>query len=118
MRARSVPGPTRRIASWMNLALTWRQLAMRKLFEDRLQRVEWDEWQFPVRLYPCVQGAARAIAIDPRIAFGRPVVRRRGISTAAITDRIDAGQTVRALADDHDLSPEDIEQAGLYARAA
>ena len=26
------------------------QLAMRKMFEDHLQRVEWDEWQFPVRV--------------------------------------------------------------------
>ena len=28
------------------------QLAMRVAFERHLQRVEWDEWQFPVRLYP------------------------------------------------------------------
>lgn len=98
------------------------QLALRKLFEDHLRRVEWDEWQFPVRLYPYVQGAARAadrpIAIDPRVAFGRPVIQRAGISTQAIADRIDAGESVQALADDYDLSPEEIEQAVLYSRAA
>lgn len=98
------------------------QLAMRRLFEDHLQRVEWDEWKFPVRLYPYVQSgsqaAERAIAIDPRVAFGRPVVRRMGISTAAIADRIDAGESVNAVADDYDLSPAEIEQAVLYARAA
>src|SRR6266705_4987571 len=27
------------------------QLAMRKLFEEHLKRVEWDEWKFPLRLY-------------------------------------------------------------------
>ena len=44
------------------------QLAMRKLFEEHLKRVEWDEWQFPVRLYPFVSGEAdrRPIAIDPK----------------------------------------------------
>jgi hypothetical protein len=26
------------------------QLAMRKLLDEHLKRVEWDEWQFPVRL--------------------------------------------------------------------
>jgi len=98
------------------------QLAIRKVLEDHLKRVEWDEWQFPVRLYPFVgsmQGSIeRPIAIDPQIAFGRPIVRRAGVSTAAITDRIDAGETVDAVAQDYDLSPEEIEQAILYSRAA
>ncbi len=99
------------------------QLAMRKVFEDHLQRVEWDEWQFPVRLYPYIDStqrsaAERPIAIDPHVAFGRPIVRRAGISTAAIADRIDAGETVEALADDYDLTRDEIEQAVLYSRAA
>ena len=98
------------------------QLAMRKMFEAHLQRVEWDEWQFSVRLYPYIdtpqRSAERPIAIDPLVAFGRPIVRRAGISTAAIADRIDAGETVEALADDYDLSRDEIEQAVLYSRAA
>ena len=98
------------------------QLPMRKMFEDHLLRVEWDEWQFPVRLYPYASATARtaerAIAIDPKIAFGRPIVRRAGVSTSAIADRIDAGESVAALAQDYDLSVEEIELAVLYTRAA
>lgn len=98
------------------------QLAMRKMFEAHLQQVEWDEWKFPVRLYPYIDSTARSaerpIAIDPLVAFGRPIVRRAGISTAAIADRLDAGETVEALADDYDLSRDEIEQAVLYSRAA
>lgn len=98
------------------------QLAMRKMFEDHLQRVEWDQWKFPVRLYPYVGASQptgeRPIAIDPQIAFGRPIVQRAGISTAAIADRIDAGETVEDVADDYDLSREEVEQAVLYSRAA
>lgn len=97
------------------------QLAMRKLLEEHLKRVEWDDWQFPIRLYPYVSGnetAQRPIAIDPEIAFGRPVVLRMGISTGAIAARIDAGESVDALAEDYDLRPEEIEQAVLYERAA
>ena len=64
------------------------------------------------------KAAARAIAIDPAVAFGRPIVQRAGISTAAIADRLDAGESVEALAEDYDLSRDEIEQAVLYARAA
>lgn len=96
------------------------QLAMRKIFEKHLMRVEWDEWQFPVRLYPFVSDEAdlRPIAIDPKIAFGRPVVLRAGVSTGIIEERIDAGETTADLADDYNLSPSEIEEAILYERAA
>jgi len=96
------------------------QLAMRKLFEAHLKRVEWDEWQFPVRLYPFVPGEEerRPIAIDPQIAFGRPVVLRAGVSTAVIADRVDAGESPADLADDYNLSLSEIEEAIVYERAA
>lgn len=97
------------------------QLAMRKVFEEHLKRVEWDEWKFPVRLYPFVSGdtpAIRTIAIDPKIAFGRPVVARTGISTSAIAGRIDAKEPAAEVAADYDLTVEEVEQAVLYERAA
>lgn len=98
------------------------QLAMRKLFDAHLKRVEWDAWQFPVRLYPFVSSeavtSAMPIAIDSQIAFGRPVVQRLGISTGAIADRIDAGETVGELAADYGLSRAEVEQAVVYERAA
>lgn len=98
------------------------QLAMRRLFEEHLKRVEWDASSFPVRLYPFLSASApeegRPIAIDSRIAFGRPVVLRKGISTAAIVERIDAEESVDDVAADYELSPEEIEQAVLYERAA
>lgn len=98
------------------------QLAMRKLFDEHLKRVEWKDPEFPVRLYPFPSfvdlRAARPIAIDPQIAFGRPIVARLSISTRVIADRIDAGETVDELAADYDLLPAEIEEAVLYERAA
>jgi uncharacterized protein (DUF433 family) len=98
------------------------QLAMRRLFDEHLKRVEWDEWKFPVRLYPFLSAGLpteeRPIAIDPQIAVGRPVVVRRGVSTGAIAERIDAGETIENLAADYGLSMPEIEQAVLYERAA
>lgn len=98
------------------------QLAMRRLLEEHLKRVEWDDDMFPIRLYPFISTntltADRPIAIDPQISFGRPVLLRMSISTAAIADRIDAGEPVDDLAADYDLTPAEIEQAVLYERAA
>lgn len=98
------------------------QLAMRQLLEEHLKRVEWDEWQFPVRLYPFLSVEAtsveKPIAIDPKIAFGRPVVIRVGVSTAAIVERIDARETVEELAADYGLSTSEVEQAVIFERAA
>jgi uncharacterized protein (DUF433 family) len=98
------------------------QLALRKVFEEHLNRVEWDESKFPARLYPFLGTASERcekwIAIDPKIAFGRPIVLRRGVSTQTIADRIDAGESVDELASDYDLEPSEIELAVLYERAA
>jgi uncharacterized protein (DUF433 family) len=98
------------------------QIAMRQVLEAHLKRVEWDEWKFPVRLYPFLASEAhsldRPIAIDPAIQFGRPIVRSRGITTAVIADRIDAGESIEDLAADYRLSTADIEQAILYERTA
>ncbi len=78
--------------------------------------------RFPVRLYPFLSAVApseaRPIVIDPRIAFGRPVVQRKGISTSAIAERIDAGESVDDIASDYELGPSEIEQAIVYERAA
>jgi uncharacterized protein (DUF433 family) len=98
------------------------QLAMRQFFDQHLRRIEWDESKFPVRLYPFLSAAtssdARPIVINPHIAFGRPVVERKGVSTSAIVERIDAGESVEDVANDYDLGPSEIEQAILYERAA
>ena len=98
------------------------QMAMRVTFGEHLARVEWDEWKFPVRLYPFLAsdlpGSARSIRIDAGVAFGRPVLASRSISTATIVGRIDAGESPDELADDYDVSVAQIEDAVLYERAA
>ncbi|MEA2165160.1 MAG: hypothetical protein QOK37_3287 [Thermoanaerobaculia bacterium] len=97
------------------------QLAMRRLLAEHLKRVEWDQHSFPIRLYPFVSSGAaseKPIAIDPFIAFGRPIVLRAGVSTHAIAGRLDAGESVDELAEDYGLTGTEIEEAALYERAA
>jgi uncharacterized protein (DUF433 family) len=73
-------------------------------------------------LYPFLSAGvlteARPIAIDPGISFGRPVVARLGISTAVLAERMDAGESLEALAEDYGLSLGEVEQAVMYERAA
>jgi uncharacterized protein (DUF433 family) len=98
------------------------QMALRHTFDEHLARVEWDPWKFPVRLYPFPSSStptdSQPIAIDAQISFGRPIIASRGISTSAIAERIDAGETAADLATDYDLTERDIEEAVLYERAA
>lgn len=97
------------------------QLVIRQALERHLRRVVWDEWQFPVRLYPFLsddqESNQRPIAIDPKISFGRPIVVRAGISTAAIADRVDAAETVEEIAEDYGLTVAEVEQAVIFERA-
>jgi uncharacterized protein (DUF433 family) len=92
------------------------------MLEAHLHRVEWDDSAFPQRLYPFVSPdvavTPKVIAIDPAIGFGRPVVRRRAITTAVIAARIDAGETAESLAEDYGLELTEIEEAVIYERAA
>jgi uncharacterized protein (DUF433 family) len=98
------------------------QLAMRKMLDEHLKRIEWAEVTFPIRLYPFIASSAerpeKPIAIDPAIAFGRPIVASAGVTTQAIADRIDAGETPEEIASDYGLATHDIEQAVMYERAA
>jgi uncharacterized protein (DUF433 family) len=97
------------------------QLAMRKVFEAHLNRVEWGSRHSAVRLYPFIVAeamTARPIVIDPQISFGRPVVTGGWISTRSILDRIDAGESVDDVARDYELTRESVEEAVVFERAA
>ena len=51
------------------------------------------------------------VVVDPRRAFGAPVVARTGIRTADIFQRFAAGEPVAELADDYGLSIDKVEAA-------
>lgn len=93
------------------------QLAMKAILKELLKSIDRDEFHLPRRLYP-VEGKNRIIAIDPYVAFGRPVISCCGISTGAIVARLDANETEEDIANDYNLTLEDIRQAAIYERAA
>ena len=97
------------------------QLALRKLLEDCLNRVERDDERLPFRLYPVLpreSANARAISINPRVSFGRPALAGSGVSTQALVSRVDAGEEIAELARDYGLVESQIHDAVLYEVAA
>jgi uncharacterized protein (DUF433 family) len=92
------------------------QLAMREVLQAHLHRIERDVAGIPVKLYPFTrkrdsQEEPRAIVIDPRVSFGRPVLAGTGIPTALIAERYKAGESVDDLANDYGRKRLEIEEA-------
>jgi uncharacterized protein (DUF433 family)/DNA-binding transcriptional MerR regulator len=97
------------------------QLAIKRILERYLKRVERDERLIPIKLYPDfgrIKEDERPVEINPRVAFGKPTVAGTGIHTAVITNRIDAGETVEEVALDYGLSTELVEKIVDYEKAA
>lgn len=96
------------------------QLAMRRVLEAYLRRVDRDDRHIPIRLYPFLAGGdpagTRTVVIDPRVSFGRPILAGSGVTTAILVQRIDAGETVKALADDYGVTSQAIEDAMVFER--
>jgi uncharacterized protein (DUF433 family) len=95
------------------------QLALRSVLEAHLQRVSFDDQGRPIRLFPFLPlgDDRREIAIDPRLAFGRPLLIERGVTVEALVDRVNAGESVHAIAEDYGLEETTVERAITYAAA-
>ncbi len=93
------------------------QLVMREVLERHLQRIEYDVG-LASKLYPFSRTAGiddpRIVVIDPRVSFGKPVVKNTGILTSMIAERYKAGEMMSFLARDYDLTEEQVQEAIRY----
>lgn len=95
------------------------QLAMKALLQAHLKRIERDERGVAIRLFPftrkrdaaTVTDAPRLIAIDPAVAFGRPVIVGSRVPTSEIAERFQAGESPSELAEDFGRTQEEICEA-------
>jgi uncharacterized protein (DUF433 family) len=98
------------------------QFAMREILGALLRRVDRDNHGLAIRLYPfsrrptltpagVLEESPRSVVIDPRVAFGRPVLVGTGITTLSIAERFDAGEEVEDLAADYGRLPREIFEA-------
>jgi len=95
------------------------QRPVREFIADYLQYISWDVAdEFPARLrlrqYPTVA----PVIIDPRFGWGAPVVEATKVPVDAVVDLWLAGEPLEAVADEYDMTREQVEAICRTARAA
>jgi uncharacterized protein (DUF433 family)/DNA-binding transcriptional MerR regulator len=94
------------------------QILIEKLLESHLRRIDRDKTG-PIRFFPVVvSDTERPILVDPRVAFGHPVVAGTRVRTEIISGRVAAGDSVEAVAEDLGLTKEQVEQAVAFEQRA
>lgn len=97
------------------------QTEMGEVLRTYLRRIERDERGLAVRLFPFVRAPEsdpQLVVIDPRFAFGRPMLRRCSVRTDIVAQRFRAGDSTEDLARDYGCLVADIEEALRYETAA
>jgi uncharacterized protein (DUF433 family) len=84
------------------------QEAMEQVLEQYLERIERDKVGMPVEVYPM---NTTALAINPAIASGQPIVKGTRVMAAVLVARRQAGESYRDLTRDFSLTQPQIEQA-------
>jgi uncharacterized protein (DUF433 family) len=91
------------------------QFEMHELLLQYLRRIDRDPSGAVARLYLLTRRGdldqPRTVVVDPRIAFGKPVLARRAIPTAVIAERYKGGDSTDVLARDYDCERPEIEEA-------
>jgi uncharacterized protein (DUF433 family) len=96
------------------------QIALRAALQAFLKRIERGPGFVPLRLYPFIRSleyeGPKTVTVDPRVAFGRPVITGTRIPTAEVRSRIDAGESLEEVAEDFGQEKSKIEDAVIYER--
>jgi uncharacterized protein (DUF433 family) len=102
------------------------QLGIGPVLDLYLRRIERDQSQLPMRLFPLRAGwvnrpgeePPKVVVIDPSISSGRPVVHGTGVMAKILPGRFRAGEGIEELARDYGLQSSQIEEVIRYAPAA
>jgi uncharacterized protein (DUF433 family) len=99
------------------------QLSFRSIVDAYLERIDFDSFGVPSRLYPLrigttTQQQIKRVVIDPLISSGQPVVAGSGVPVFVLISRHKGGETFNELAADYGLEPSEIEEAVQYFDAA
>jgi len=84
------------------------QLVWGPAVAERINQFDYEEG-LAMRWHP--RGRQSVILVDPRIAFGAPIIGDTGIATWVVKDRFQAGEELGEIEEDFDLSRAQIEEA-------
>lgn len=99
------------------------QLAMKAVLQEHLKRIDRDAHGVAIRLFPFTRPKTapsdattvlmqpRVIAIDPAVAFGRPVIAGSRVPTVEIFERFIAGESPDEIAADFGRTVEEVHEA-------
>ena len=94
------------------------QHSIRSVLKQYLNRIRFEDAPafFPIPRIP--QNRDREVVlVSPLIAFGRPIIGRRGISTEAIAERVNAGEDKSLVMEDYGLREDEFDEALAYESA-
>jgi uncharacterized protein (DUF433 family) len=85
------------------------QTAFEKVLQPFCEKIEFDSAsKLAAKLFPT--GREKSIVVDPRHAFGQPVILGTNLTTEAIALRLRAGETESDLASDFDLTEQQVKE--------
>jgi uncharacterized protein (DUF433 family) len=84
------------------------QLVWPEAILERFDQFDY-EHQLAARWHP--RGRENPILVDPRIAFGAPIIEPAGIATWIIRERYEAGEEIPEIEEDFGVTPEQIAAA-------
>jgi uncharacterized protein (DUF433 family) len=93
------------------------QLAMQKILEPFVQKVDFDANDLAARYWP--QGKESSIVVDPHHQFGQPVISKTNVGAQTIYDMHQSGESVHTLSILYDLTKKEVDDAiRFYSKAA
>jgi uncharacterized protein (DUF433 family) len=97
------------------------QYAMKEVLGAYLDRIDFGEGGLPKDFSPLERLAPtgrRLILVSPLISFGRPIIKRLGVTTQTIADRFNAGESEGSIIEDYGLEQAELKEALAYESAA
>ena len=89
------------------------QLGLAPILDTYLERIERDASFKPKKLFPLGQ-QGKVVSIVPTVSSGRPIIEGTGIPVATIWNRFKAGDPVNYLAEDFEISADQVNGAIGY----
>jgi uncharacterized protein (DUF433 family) len=96
------------------------QLGIWQILSLYVKRIDWDTEGLAAKLFPvrASQMDGPRIVIDPKISFGRPVVKGTGITASVLWHRKRLGEGIDDISKDYGLDRSAVEEAISYYKAA
>jgi uncharacterized protein (DUF433 family) len=84
------------------------QLAIRRILEKYLRRINRDATGLPIQIFPI---NSRRLEIHPLFASGKPIVKGRGITASVLWARNRTGESISEIAKDYGLTTIEVKEA-------